>query len=546
VDTPVSATQPEGRGRSAVERRAWDEAFDAFAVADARGLLGADDLERLATAAYLLGRVDAAVDALARAFEAHRDAGGVQAAVRCGFWVVFMLLAREDAAQAGGWLARCRHLVADLPDDAAEHGYLRCLEAFRQLAVERDHVAALRTAREVVALARRATDDDLVALGLTLCGRAAIFDGRARDGLADLDEAMAAVTAGTLSPPVAGTVYCSLIEACEQIGDVRRAREWTDALTRWCDRQHGMVTFTGQCLTHRATILRRAGSWEEAEQQARLACERFAGAADETATGMARYEVAEVLRVRGDLDAAATAYRDAGAWGHDPQPGLALLRLAQGRADAAAAALRRLLAERTDPVERVELLPAHVEVLLAAGDLGAAERAGAELADHAATFGTDALGAAADQARGALLLARGDPLAAVADLRHALDTWRALDLPYDVARVRVLLAEACEQIGDVDSAEVERTAARRTFTQLGAASDLARLAGAGAAAGHGLSPREHEVLRLVATGATNQAIADELHLAVKTVDRHVGNILAKLGVTSRTAATAYAYEHHLL
>ena len=548
ADPPVTYSQPVARGRAAAERLAWDEAFDAFAAADAVMPLDPDDLSLWATAGYLLGRVDVAVDAQARAFEAHRDRDDVQAAARCGFWTVFILLNRGDVAQANGWLARCQHLLDRLPRDAAEHGYLLSIRAFRQVAVERDYGSARATAGEVVQIARRARDDDLIALGLTLAGRAAILDEHAADGLAELDEAMAAVVGGVLSPPVAGTVYCSLIEACEQIGEVRRAREWTDALTRWCDRQHGMVTFTGQCLTHRATILRRGGAWQEAEDQARLACARFARAADDGATGMALYQLAEVQRVRGDLDAAEETYRRVGEWGHDPQPGLALIRLAQDRADAAAAALRRLIAERTDVVDRVALLPAHVEVMLAVGDLEAATTAAAELAGHAETFGTDALRAAADQWRAAVQLARGgdDGADAARVLRRALDMWQALDAPYDAARVRVLLAEACRRMGDVDTAEVERAAARRAFTQLGAAADLARVAGSDAEPEHGLTPRELEVLRLVATGMTNQAVADDLVVAVKTVDRHVGNILAKLGVASRTAATAYAYEHHLL
>ena len=539
---------PVARGRAAAERLAWDEAFDAFAVADDVTPLDAQDLTSWATAAYLLGRVDAAVDAQARAFEAHRDGDDVQAAARCGFWIVFMLLNRGDVAQANGWQARCQHLLVRLPPDAAEHGYLLCDQAFRQVAVERDYGSARATAADVVQIARRSGDDDLVALGLTIAGRAAILDEHAADGLAVLDEAMAAVVGGVLSPPVAGTVYCSLIEACEQIGEVRRAREWTEALTRWCDRQQGMVTFTGQCLTHRATILRRGGAWQEAAEQAELARARFAGAADQGATGMALYELGEVHRVRGDLDAAEQAYRRAGEWGHDPQPGLALVRLAQDRADAAAAAMRRLLAERTDAVDRVALLPAHVEVMLAVGDLDAARTAAAELAGHAETFGTDALRAAADQWRAAVQLAGGsdDVADAAVVLRRALDMWQALDAPYDAARVRVLLAEACRRMGDVDTAEVERAAARRVFAQLGAAVDLAGFSGSDAEPEHGLSPRELQVLQLVATGMTNQMIADNLYVAVKTVDRHVGNILAKLGVASRTAATAYAYEHDLL
>jgi ATP/maltotriose-dependent transcriptional regulator MalT len=534
------------RGRAAAERRAWGEAFAAFAAADAGAVFQAGDLELWGTAAYLLGHVDTAVDALARAFHAHRDSHDLPAAVRCGFWIVFILMGRGDMAQAGGWHARCSHLLELLPADSAAHGFLLCTAAFRQATVEREYAHAQATADQAVEIGRRTRDEDLVALGLNVAGRAAILDGRAADGLSRLDEAMVAVISGELSPPVAGAVYCSLIEACEEIAELRRAREWTDALTRWCDSQEGMVTFTGQCLTHRATILRRGGDWRAAADQAALACERFAGAADEGAIGMALYELAEVRRLQGDLTAAEDAYRRSGEWGHDPQPGLALVRLVQDRAEVAAATMRRLLAERTSVIERVQLLPAQVEVMLAVGDRSAAAAAAAELADHAATYCTDALHAEADRARGAVLLAEGDADAAAVHLRRACTMWQALDVPYETARTRVLISLACRQLGDHDTAELERDAARRVFTELGAASDVARMTTPDAAPVHGLTSRELEVLRLVATGRTNQAIADELYVAVKTVDRHVASILAKLGVASRTAATAFAYEHDLL
>lgn len=546
ADPPTMHAEQVARGRAAAQRRAWDTAFAAFAAADAAGALQAHDLQLWATAAYLLGRVDTAVDAQARAFQAHRENDDLAAAVRCGFWIAFILTTRGDVAQAAGWLARGRHLLEALPADSAEHGYLLCTTAFRLVTVEREYAEAQATADLAAEIGRRTRDEDLVALALNVAGRSAILDGRTAEGLSRLDEAMVAVVSGEVSPPVAGSVYCSLIEACEEIADLRRAREWTDALTRWCERQEGMVTFTGQCLTHRAAILRRGGDWRAAADQAVLACERFIGAADRVATGMALYELAEVRRLQGDLTAAEDAYRRAGEWGRDPQPGLALVRLVQGRAEAAAATMRRLLTERTDAIERVKLLPAHVETMLAVGDRSAAATAAAELADHAGTYGTDALHAAADHARGAVLLAEGDAGAAAVRLRSAQAAWRALDAPYEMARTRVLISLACRRLGDRETAELELDAARRAFTRLGAASDLAHLTAAHAEPVHGLTPRELEVLRLVATGMTNQAIADDLHVAVKTVDRHVASILAKLHVASRTAATAFAYERGLL
>ena len=535
------------RGRAAADRADWGEAFAALSAADTISGLAADDLQVLATAAYLLGHVDAAVDAQARAHQVHRDHGDLQAAVRCGFWAAFMLIGRGDMAQAGGWLARCARLVEPLPARSVERGYLLVSEAFRLAAVEQAWIDAHAVAVRVVDIGRRAADDDLATLGLNIAGRSLIGSGRVDAGLALLDEAMLAVVSGELSPVVAGAVYCSLIEACEEVAEWRRAREWTDALTRWCDRQQGMVTFTGQCLTHRAHVLRLRGDLHAAADAARQARERFAGAADERLSGGALYESGEVHRIRGALAQAEEAYRRAGDHGHDPQPGLALVRLAQGRTDAAAATMRRLDAEWTSPTARIRLLPAYVEVMLAVGDAAAAGHAAAELTALASTYGTIAVQAHADGAQGAVELAGGNIEAALASLRRAAEGWRSLDAPYETARTRVLIARACRALGDADTEALELVAARRVLTELGAAVDELDLPAPPASGRvHGLTPREVEVLRLVATGMTNQTIAGQLHVAVKTVDRHVDNILAKLGVPNRTAATAFAYEHDLV
>ncbi len=532
------------RARDAVVRMAWDEAYREYSAAPAAQLDPAD-LESWATAGYLLGHVDSAIDALSRAHRMHEEAGDNARAVRTGFWVAFILMNRGEMAQAGGWLGRCQRLLAEVPEDAAEHGYLLVPKGFRQAAIEGDYVGAHATGQRIVAVGRGTGEPDLVAMGLNISGRALVRSGDVEEGMGHLDEAMVAVISGELSPPIAGTVYCSLIEACEEISEIRRAHEWTGALTRWCDSQQGMVTFTGQCLTHRSAILRHRGDWPGAEREALLACERFVGAADEQATGRARYQLGEVHRVRGEIAQAEDDYRRASEWGYEPQPGLALLRLAQGRTKAAMAALERLMAERTGIVERIPLLAAWVEVVLEAGSVGDAEKAVAELEEAADLFGTSALRAEAERARGRVLLASGHAHDGLGHLRAAYDGWRALDAPYEAARTRVLIGEACRSLGDVDTADMELEAARAVFTVLGAVADLARLPMAAAPA-HGLTAREHEVLRLVATGQTNQQIADELYLAVKTVDRHVSNILTKLRVSSRTGATAYAYEHGLV
>lgn len=541
----LSSSDPLYAGREAAAAGAWDEARSLLAEADVPGNLSADDVVTLGTAAYLLGDIEAAVDALSRAHRLWLEEARPGEAVRTGFWAAFILMMRGEMGPAGGWLARCQRLLEDLPEDAPEHGYPLIAEATRRAAFEGDYPGAIAIGERVIEVGRRTGEPDLLAFGLMTCGRARVRAGDVDGGLACLDEAMVSVVAGELTPPAAGAVYCSVIEACSEISELRRANEWTGALTRWCDRQHGMVTFTGQCLTHRSVLLRHRGDWPGAEEEARRACQRFVAASDEAATGQALYHLGEVHRLRGEAAEAEDAYRRAGGWGYEPQPGLALLRLSQGRTDAAVAALVQILGERADPTDRLPLLAAVVEVMIEAGRLPESEQAAAELEVAASTFRTSALRAEASRARGRLLLAGNEPDRAVAHLRSARDEWSGLGAPYEVARTRVLLGRALRAVGDVESADREEEEARAAFVSLGARPDLESLESAGSTT-HGLSPRELEVLRLVATGMTNQVIADELFLAVKTVDRHVSNILTKLGVPSRTAATAFAYQHELI
>jgi DNA-binding NarL/FixJ family response regulator len=537
------------RGREAARRLAWADAYAALSLADQSSPLAAEDLELLATAAYLLGHVEDCLGALQRAQQLHTEAGDPRRAARCALWLAFHLSGRGELAQAGGWLARANRLLEHEPPDCAERGHLLLPVAIQHI-VAGDHAAARELSAQAAALGRHAGDDDLVALALQVQGRALVRLGRVREAMAAFDEAMVAVVAGELSPVVVGTVYCSMLEACQEILEWRRAREWTEALTAWCDSQPDMVTFSGRCLIHRAEILHLHGAWPESVEEARRAGERLAQGADSWATGGAFYRQAEVYRVLGDFTAAEDAYQQASRWGHQPQPGLALLRLAQGRTDAAASGIRRVLAETSDRLGRAKLLPAQVEIMLAVGDLQAARDAAGELAEIAERYHTPALRAVADHARGAVLLAEGDPRAAVVALRGAWQAWRELEAPYEAARVRVLVGLGCRALGDEEAAAMELEATRTVFAQLGAAPDLARLEALAhreaAWKAHGLTERELQVLRLVATGATNHAIASQLFVAEKTVDRHVSNILTKLGVASRAAATAYAYQHRLL
>jgi DNA-binding CsgD family transcriptional regulator len=365
---------------------------------------------------------------------------------------------------------------------------------------------------------------------------------------------MVAVTSGELSAVVTGVIYCGAIAACQQSYALDRAREWTAALSGWCEQQPQLVSFAGACLIHRSEILQLGGAWPEATAEARRASDRLARSKDAEG-GNAFYQEAELHRLRGELADAERAYALASERGRDPQPGLALLRLAQGRIDLAAAASRRVLSVTTDPMLRMRCLPAHVEIMLAAADLPEARRAADELTALAGDLGMELVHAMALHAHGAVTLAEGDAGAAIDPLRRAQEIWQRAGAPYPGARIRVIVARAFQALGDEDGAALELNAARNVFTSLGAAPDLATVAallpraretGAPARGAHGLSARELEVLLLVAAGKTNKVIARELFLSEKTVDRHVSNIFGKLDLNSRSAATAWAYQHGLV
>ncbi len=541
---------PLEHGRASFDRRDWADAFEALVRTEAAAPLEADDLERLVWSAALSGHDDAFLGALERLHDACIEVGDPKRAARAAFWIGFHLSSLGSSSGAG-WLARASRLVEGEEQPCAERGYLLLPAVHRHLAAAED-VAAQEVASEAARIGERSGDGDLVALARNLEARALLRQGRVAPGLALLDEVMIAVASVELSPIVIGIVYCNVIVCCQQIYALDRAREWTAALTRWCTGQPQLVTFTGHCLVHRAEIMQLGGAWADATEQLRQICERRT-VADPDVFGEASYQRAELFRLGGDFVSAEKAYRLASDNGRDPQPGLALLRVAQGDTVAAVGALRRVLATTTAKWERARILPAYVEVALSNGELDDARTACDELESIARELDTEVLGAMAAHARGSVCVAAGDHQGAIGPLRHAFGVWHRVGAPYIAARIRALIGGAFFALGDREGADLERAAARRVFEDLGAAVDLlaldkdrAALPSASPQHAHGLSKREIEVLRLLATGKTNKAIARELFVSDRTVDRHVSNIFTKIGVGTRAAATAFAYDKQLV
>lgn len=547
IAATMTSRETLDRGRESFACRAWADSYAYLSTADRETRLEAEDLERLAYAAYLTGRDTDSEDALTRAHQASLGRGDRERAARCAFWLAFGFLNKGDIARGGGWIARAQRVLADGPE-CVMHGYLLMPAGIRHIAEGRADTAYTLFC-QAAEIGRRFADVDLIAMAVHGGGRALIRLDRVAEGVAMLDEAMTAVTAGEVSAIVAGDIYCSVIEACHEIFDLRRAHEWTAGLDRWCAVQTDLLRFRGQCLVRRAEILQLRGAWHDAIDEAQRACQRLADP-PQRAIGAAYYQWAELLRLRGEFAKAEDMYRQAGQSGRGPQPGLSLLRLAQGQVDIAAAAIRNVLDETKDRRIRSRMLAAYVEIALAANDLAAARAGADELSAIAAALDAPFLRAVSRHALGATLLAEGDARAAVSALREASAAWDDLQAPYEAARTRLLIGRACRQLGDDDAADIECEAARHVFRQLGAVPDLERMdiaaPTANPASASGLSRRELEVLRLLVTGKTNRAIADELCISEKTVARHVSNIFNKLGLSSRAGATAYAYEHRLV
>jgi len=538
------------RGRESYAASAWLGAYELLSRADRLEALQPEDLKLLATAAYMVGNDDEYVATLERAHELHLAAGEVPLAVRCAFWIGHNALFCGRTASATGWFARAQRLLERDARDCVERGYLLIPLWLEQIA-SGDCDGGFRTAAQAAEIGERFGDADLVWLARDEQARARAQQGRLKEALALVDEVLVSAVAGELSPIVTGIVYCNTIAFCRDVYELRHAREWTETLTKWCERQPEMIAHNGLCLVHRAEIMELQGAWDEALDEARQAAERFTrGVLNERACGAALYRQGEIHRLRGEYAAAESSYKQASRCGYEPQPGLALLRLAEAKAWAASGAIRRVVGETTAPLLRARLLPAYIEIMLAVRKADEARAGSRELDEIAAANRAEALGAMAAQARGSVALSDGDAVAALASLRAALTVWQDLEARYEIARTRASIGLACRELHDEDSAVLELEAARETFARLGARADLALvdaiLHGSSSSSVYGLTERELEVLRLAAAGKSNREIAAALVISEHTVARHMQNIFNKLGVSSRTAAGAFAVSHQLV
>lgn len=530
-------------GAAALARGEWAPAYDQLEAARRGGALDAAGFEALAESAFAMGLIDESFDSRERAYSLYHETGDVEGAGGCAVWLTFGYFATGRPAIGGGWFRRAQHCLEGR-EDCSAFGHLLVFQSYGA-AGDGDADAAAALATAAVELGRKLRDADVEAMGLQALATLQIAAGKVMDGLALLDESMLFAIEGRLTPFALGSAYCTMIAACEDVGDVRRAAEWTEALSRWTA-NHPFAVFPGICRVHRATVLQRRGAWPEAEAEARRASVDMEAMRMHGTAAAALAEVGDIRRRLGDSDGAEAAFRRAEELGGQPQGGLAMLRLAQGRVDAAFAIIEQALAEPSGSrLGRAKLLPAAVQIALAKGDVQRATVAVEELEATASAFHSPALSAAAASSRGRLQLAEGDAGAACASLRRALKQWQDLDVPYEAATARLLLGQACRGTGDEDGAAAAFAAAAQTFERLGAVLEARRVqetVRGPAALPAGLTEREAEVLRLVAAGHTNRAIATVLCLSEKTVARHLSNIFVKTGVSSRSAATAFAFE----
>lgn len=539
-------------GTRAFAARAWKAAFDHLSRADGEGALEPAELEQLGHAAYLIGNHERATTSWTLAHNGFVERGESPRAGRLGFWLSLTLLLDGKVSQSRGWLARTERLLGEMTQACPEQGLMLVLDGLFSMG-QGDAAKASQCFDQAVFMARAFGDADLLAMGVLGRGQASIQMGLAEQGVPLLDEAMVTVTTGDVSPMTAGIVYCAVILTCERLFDLRRAHEWTMALDDWCRSQPELIAFRGECLVHRSELLLLKGDWPSALQEARRAKELLTGRSQRLAA-RALYQQAELQRLWGKFEEAERLYREAGLLGVEPQPGVSLLRLAQGDGKSARASIR--LADSragtqhgpSADTQRIRLLESMVDIMLAANDVESARAAAEALAQAAAALKTPYLNASAAAAAGAVLLAMGQAEQALGRLREAWTIWQQLEAPYPSACVRARIARACEALGDADTARLHLEAAAHVFERLGARPDLDRLCHQEPRARDivaGLSARECQVLCLIASGKTNREIATALGISEHTVARHVSNIFGKINVSTRTAASAFAFEKGL-
>jgi class 3 adenylate cyclase len=461
-----ATADPIEAGRDALDRHAWDEAYGILTEADRAGTLNGEGLELLGWAAYWSAHPDETVEYLERAYAAYLEEGKRAEAAMAAYRVAEQHGMRMALPQAQGWAAKAIRLASENAEWPV-HGWLAWMGGLLSW-FGADYAGAITQYDRALEFAERTGDRDLQAMSLHDKGHALVLLGRVAEGMPMLDEAMTSVVAGELEPHAAGYVYCGMIGVCSKLGDYGRAAEWTDATLRWCER-NSVPAFPGVCRIHQAELMRLRGSYDRAEEQARLACEELPRFNFFSGLGPANYEIGEVRRRMGDLDAAEEAYEQAHQFGYAPQPGLSLLRLAQGKGEAAAAGIRQALADAGENrCQQVRLRAAQVEIALEAGDLEAAASGVEELESLVAGLDADFLRATAAGLRGALRLARGDAEDALPDLNRAQQAWRQIEAPLEVAELGLQLALAHRALGDEDAARMEARAARDTFERLGA------------------------------------------------------------------------------
>jgi DNA-binding CsgD family transcriptional regulator/predicted negative regulator of RcsB-dependent stress response len=537
-------------GAALAQAGEWEAAFAGMSEADRTGaFLDGDSLRSFALASYMTGREELFLELMGRAFDAYTDAGLPRDAARTAFWIGLTLLFRGEHGRGGGWLARAGHLVEEVGQDCAEAGYLLLPKVEMSFGAG-DNQTAVDVAQQALAIGERHHDEDLAAMARHLVGRARLALGDVDGGLSALDETMVATTEGRLSPIVTGLIYCSVIEACQRYQIVRRASEWTEALSTWCSSQPELVAFTGRCLIHRSEILLFDGRWPEAEAEATAAIRRLGESPSAHHAGPAHYQQGELYRLRGAYQAADRCFRAASALGYNPQPGLALMRLRRGAGPSAAASIRRALAAADTPTKRMRLLGAAFEIALEQGHLDEARTCSDEMEALADKYPSDGVCASLAEMRGDLAARDDDPERAVNWYTQAAERWRDLECPYRLARVRLRSARICEDLGDTEGALDEARAARDALASLGAEPERqdaeAFIRSRTQSRDAIFTRRQTEVLGLVAKGLTNREIAKRLGLSERTVDRHVSDILTRIDAPSRAAAAAYAVGHGLI